>query len=158
VGIAYIGLKLGDELIRVVDELHFLLPGVDNAVREGIDSSAFSVDRTEVVEGGTYVYWDFTSDSASTFEASYTVQSGSAVEILLMTQSEFQNYEQPGSSHEEVASTSLAQSDSLRTEISSGDYTAVVNNDCILCDFSKSPPSDARVDVEISVEQMSARN
>jgi hypothetical protein len=192
--------KAGDELVRVLDELRFLLVGTDDAVEavgdqqtnsdsseeperlpedsevfddyEGVDSSqqqtqepdntedigdigvnvpVLSVDERISLEPEEYYYWEFSAESTVEFTGSFTVISGPLVELYVMDQWEFVNYE-TDSSYEYEATAPLAGSNSVEASLSSGEYVAVVENPCTFCEFEDSGSKTSQVNVEITAE------
>lgn len=125
----------------------------DSTDSNGIDGledlPVLEVDKSITLNGYEYSYWEFDADSAITFEGGFTVQSGRAVEMLVMTPIQFESFENGNSYRTETVSTDIEQQSYDATgTIPAGEYVVVLNNPCTLCGATDS--NSAFVDVEIT--------
>jgi hypothetical protein len=115
-----------------------------------IGDTILYVDRNILLEEGNYRYWEFEFDGlVSTFQANFTVRTGSDVELILMNESEFRRYQQGQSYRQKQQSTDIAR-ESYQTEgeIIAGEYVVVLDNTCnISCDKQESASVDLTIEV-----------
>jgi hypothetical protein len=116
-----------------------------------VNVPVLSVDERISLEPEEYYYWEFSAESTVRFTGSFTVTSGPSVELYVMDQWEFVNYE-TGSSYEYEGTAPLAESNSVDVTLQSGEYVAVVENPCTFCGLEGSGPETSQVRVEMTAE------